>query len=143
VRGWQLKVGGSFEFESDRDLIMPDLQGQKNQQVAQFGEICLDFRTMELMRAGRPVEITLREFKVLKFLVSRPKVVISRQKLISSAWPKRQRSSYRTVDNCIAKLRQKIESNPECPVYLRTVHGVGYKFVPEQESSAGLELEKI
>ncbi|HLZ40980.1 MAG TPA: helix-turn-helix domain-containing protein [Candidatus Sulfotelmatobacter sp.] len=91
---------------------------------------------MELSRAGRPVEITLREFKVLKFLVSRPKVVVSRQKLISSAWPKRQRSSYRTVDNCIAKLRQKIESNPDCPVYLRTVHGAGYKFVPQEETVA-------
>lgn len=122
---------------------MPEFQAQKIQHVVQFGDLCLDFRTMELFRAGRPVEITLREFKVLKFMVSRPRVVVSRQKLISSAWPKRQRSSYRTVDNCIAKLRQKIESNPDCPVYLRTVHGVGYKFVPEQASSAGAEREKI
>jgi DNA-binding response OmpR family regulator len=115
---------------------MADLQARKVQQVARFGEVCLDFTTMELSRSGRPVEITLREFRVLKFLVCRPRVVISRQKLISSAWPKRQRSSYRTVDNCIAKLRQKIESNPDCPVFLRTVHGVGYKFVPEEDSGA-------
>jgi len=102
--------------------------------VTQFGEISLDFRKMELCRAGQPVDITLREFKVLKFLVSRPKIVVSRQRLISSAWPKRKRSSYRTVDNCIAKLRQKIESNPDCPVFIRTVHGVGYKFVPQEDS---------
>jgi DNA-binding response OmpR family regulator len=69
---------------------------------------------------------------VLKFLVSRPRVVISRQKLITSAWPKRKRSSYRTVDNCVARLRQKIENDPECPVLIRTVHGVGYKFVPQE-----------
>ena len=50
--------------------------------------------------------------------------------LIASAWPKRQRATCRTVDNCIAKLRQKIESNPECPVLIRTVRGIGYKFVP-------------
>jgi DNA-binding response OmpR family regulator len=111
---------------------------QKNHQVALFGEISLDFKTMELSRAGRPVEITLREFKVLKFLVSRPRIVVSRQKLISSAWPKRERSSYRTVDNCIAKLRQKIEKNPDCPVFLRTVHGVGYKFVPQEDSLSAL-----
>ena len=85
---------------------------------------------MELCRADRPVEITLQEFKVLKFFVSRPEVVVSRQKLISAVWPKRTRSSNRTVDNCIAKLRQKIEANPDCPVFLRTVYGVGYKFVP-------------
>jgi DNA-binding response OmpR family regulator len=114
---------------------MPDFQGQKVCQVAQFGDMSLDFKTMELYRGGRPVEITLREFKVLKFLVCRPRIVISRQKLISSAWPKRERSSYRTVDNCIAKLRQKIEANPNRPVFLQTVHGVGYKFVPQQDSN--------
>ena len=99
--------------------------------MAQFGEFSLDFRRMELCHADQPIELTLREFKVLKFLVSRPKVVVSRQRLIISAWPKRRRSSNRTVDNCIAKLRQKIESNPDCPVFIRTVHGVGYKFVPQ------------
>ncbi len=112
---------------------MNDLQDRSNGQVARFGQFSLDFRRMELCRADRPIALTLREFKVLKFLLCRPKVVISRQKLISSAWPKRERSSYRTVDNCIAKLRQKIEANPECPVFIRTVHGVGYKFVPRED----------
>ena len=115
------------------DLNMTDFQVKRISQVTQFGEISLDFRRMELCRAGQPVQITLREFKVLKFLVTRPKIVISRQRLISSAWPKRKRASYRTVDNCIAKLRQKIESNPDCPVFIRTVHGVGYKFVPQDD----------
>jgi len=115
------------------DLNMTDFQVKSISQATQFGEISLDFRRMELCRAGQPVQITLREFKVLKFLVSRPKIVISRQRLISSAWPKRKRASYRTVDNCIAKLRQKIESNPDCPVFIRTVHGVGYKFVPQDD----------
>src|SRR5579864_1153420 len=113
---------------------MSDFQVRSIDQVTQFGEISLDFRKMELCRRGHPVEITLREFKVLKFLVSRPKIVVSRQRLINSAWPKRSRSSYRTVDNCIAKLRQKIESNPDCPVFIRTVHGVGYKFVPQDDT---------
>jgi DNA-binding response OmpR family regulator len=114
---------------------MPDFQSRKIIQVAQFGEISLDFRKMELCRAGHPVGITLREFKVLKFLISRPKVVVSRQRLISSVWPKRKRASYRTVDNCIAKLRQKIERNPGRPLFIRTVHGVGYKFVPQDSRS--------
>jgi DNA-binding response OmpR family regulator len=121
---------------------MSDFSARTISQVAQFGEISLDFRRMELYRGGQPIEITLREFKVLKFLISRPKVVVSRQRLISSAWPKRKRSSYRTVDNCIAKLRQKIESNPDCPVFIRTVHGVGYKFVP-QETSRPLWLSLV
>jgi DNA-binding response OmpR family regulator len=113
---------------------MSGFQARRISQVAQFGDISLDFRKMELCRGGQPVGITLREFKVLKFLISRPKVVVSRQRLISSAWPKRKRTSYRTVDNCIAKLRQKIQSNPSCPVLIRTVHGVGYKFVPQENA---------
>jgi DNA-binding response OmpR family regulator len=87
---------------------------------------------MELCRSDQPVALTFQEFKVLKFLVSRPEVVISRRKLITAAWPKRERSSQRTVDNCIARLRQKIEINPADPVHLRTVHGVGYKFGPQE-----------
>jgi len=111
---------------------MTDIQFRKDNLVARFGEFSLDFQKMELCQADQPIGLTLREFKVLKFLVSRPRVVVSRQRLIGSAWPKRKRSSYRTVDNCIAKLRQKIESHPDCPVLIRTVHGVGYKFVPQE-----------
>ncbi len=109
-------------------MSMSDLHLSKASQGAHFGEFCLDFRKMELCRAGQPIRLTLREFKVLKFMTSRPGIVVSRQKLIGSAWPKRKRSSNRTVDNCIAKLRQKIEPNPDSPVLIRTVHGVGYKF---------------
>jgi DNA-binding response OmpR family regulator len=100
--------------------------------VAHFGEFSLDSQRMELCRADHPIGLTLLEFKVLKFLVSRPRIVASRQRLISSAWPKRKRASYRAVDNCIAALRQKIENHPDCPVLIRTVRGVGYKFVPQE-----------
>jgi DNA-binding response OmpR family regulator len=113
---------------------MSDFPAKRIDTVSEFGGISLDFRKMELRRSGQPVEITLREFKVLKFLVARPRIVVSRQRLLSSAWPKRKRASFRTVDNCIAKLRQKIETNPDCPVFIRTVHGVGYKFVPQDET---------
>jgi len=119
---------------------MKDRLARRTGQVAQFGNCSLDFQRMELCRAGEIVELTLRQFQVLKFLVTRPRVVISRQKLMLSAWPKRKRSSYRTVDNCIAKLRQKIENNPDCPILIRTVRGVGYKFVPfETEELAHVE----
>ncbi len=114
---------------------MTSFQVSKISQAARFGEIFLDFRKMELSRADQPVALTLLEFKVLKFLVSRPEMVISRQKLISAVWPRRKRSSHRTVDNCIAKLRRKIESDPDCPAFLQTVHGVGYKFVPNERTT--------
>lgn len=110
---------------------------RRSGQVARFGEISLDFRKMELQRAGQLVGLTLQEFKVLKFFVSRPECVFSREKLISAVWPSRKRSSDRTVDNYIAKLRQKLEKDPAHPVYFRTVHGVGYKFVPQARPRNG------
>jgi DNA-binding response OmpR family regulator len=114
---------------------MQTFQVSRISQEVRFGEISLDFRKMELRRADQPVGLTLQEFKVLRFFVSRPEVVVSRQKLITAVWPKRKRSSDRTVDNCIAKLRQKIERNPGCPIFIRTVHGVGYKFVPQENAN--------
>jgi DNA-binding response OmpR family regulator len=107
------------------ELAMPSMY-----QVAHVGKFSLDFQRMELCYSGQVVELTLRQFRILKCMVMRPGIVLSRQNLIASVWPKRQRSIYRTVDNCIAKLRQKIEHNPECPVLIRTVRGIGYKFVP-------------
>ena len=121
-------------------LNMKSFEVSRTGQLAQFGDILLDFRKMELRRSGQRVALTLREFRALKFLVCRPDVVISRRRLISAVWPKRERSGYRSVDNCIVKLRRKIESNPECPVFIRTVHGIGYKFVPE--ASAPFQPER-
>lgn len=117
-------------------LDMQTFQVRRISQGASFGEISLDFRTMELRRADQPVGLTLQEFKVLRFFVSRPEVVVSRQKLITAVWRKRKRASDRTVDNHIARLRQKIERDPAHPVYLLTVHGVGYKFVPGETAPA-------
>jgi DNA-binding response OmpR family regulator len=110
--------------------------------IARFGEFSLDFEKMELCRADEPVTLTLQEFKVLKVFVTKPEVVFSRLKLITSAWPKRKRSSHRTVDNCISKLRQKIEKDPTRPVFLLTVHGVGYKFVPRDRSFSVLRSDQ-
>jgi len=109
---------------------MTKTRARKASSVARFGECSLDLRKMELTRADQPVNLTWREFKVLKFLIERPEIVVSRQKLISALWPRRKRATNRTVDNCIVKLRQKIESNSDRPIFIRTVHGVGYKFVP-------------
>lgn len=111
---------------------MTGLQVRSVTQRVRFGEISLDFRKMQLCRLNQPIGLTLQEFKVLKFLVTRPELVISRRKLIAAVWPKKERTSDRTVDNHIARLRQKIEKDPAHPIYLQTVFGVGYKFVPRQ-----------
>ncbi len=95
-----------------------------------FGDICVDFGKLELTRAGRPVTLTPQEFKTLKFLLSNPERVISREELLNEVWGYENYPSTRTVDNHILRLRQKLERDPAFPVHFRTVHSVGYKFVP-------------
>lgn len=95
-----------------------------------FEEISIDFSKMELKRAGKPVEMTPQEFKILKYFAQNPERVISRDQLLNEVWGYNCYPTTRTVDNHILKLRQKLEEDPEKPTHFRTVHGVGYKFVP-------------
>lgn len=95
-----------------------------------FSDVSIDFGKMELKRAGNLVEMTPQEFKIVKYFAQHPERVISRDELLNEVWGYDCYPSTRTVDNHILKLRQKLEADPEHPVHFRTVHGVGYKFVP-------------
>ncbi len=98
--------------------------------VFTFGDVCVDFSKLELIRDGQKVTLTPQEFKTLKFLLTNPERVISRDELLNEVWGYENYPSTRTVDNHILRLRQKLERDPAFPVHFRTVHGVGYKFVP-------------
>jgi DNA-binding response OmpR family regulator len=95
-----------------------------------FDGISVDFTKMEVIRDGEPAVLTAQEFKALKFLIQNAERVISRDELLNEVWGYQNYPSTRTVDNHILKLRQKLERDPANPVHFRTVHGVGYKFVP-------------
>jgi DNA-binding response OmpR family regulator len=95
-----------------------------------FAGIVIDLRKMEVQRDGKIVVLTAQEFKTLQFLVQNADRVISRDELLNEVWGYQNYPSTRTVDNHILKLRQKLERDPASPVHFRTVHGMGYKFVP-------------
>jgi Transcriptional regulatory protein, C terminal len=97
---------------------------------ARFGEVEVDFRKMELRRAGKLVEATAQEFKTLRYFLLRPEVVITRSELLNEVWGYEHYPTTRTVDNRIMRLRHKLEIRPSQPVHFLTVHGAGYKFVP-------------
>jgi DNA-binding response OmpR family regulator len=101
-----------------------------------FADVSIDFSKMEVRRAGRPVVLTAQEFKILKFFVQNAERVISREELLNQVWGYSNYPSTRTVDNHILKLRQKLEGDPGFPVHFCTMHGVGYKFVPQPQPSA-------
>jgi hypothetical protein len=99
--------------------------------VAWFEDVCVDLAKMEVSRlSGEPITLTTQEFKTLKCFLSNPDRVFSRGELLNEAWGYENYPSTRTVDNHVLKLRQKLERDPARPVHFRTVHRVGYKFVP-------------
>jgi DNA-binding response OmpR family regulator len=94
-----------------------------------FGAVTLDFRAYEARRNGEPVELTRKEFGVLRLLIARAGQVLSRDELLNEVWGYEHYPTTRTVDNHVASLRAKLEDDPAQPRHLLTVHGVGYKLI--------------
>jgi DNA-binding response OmpR family regulator len=95
-----------------------------------FGGMDIDFRSYEARRNGEPVDMTRKEFAILRFLASRAGEVVTRDDLLNEVWGYESYPSSRTVDNHVAGLRAKLERDSSQPEHIKTVHGVGYKFVP-------------
>lgn len=95
-----------------------------------FDNVEIDFRRYEARRDGQAFEMTRKEFAILRFLASRSGEVVSRDELLNEVWGYESYPSSRTVDNHVAGLRAKLERDSSQPEHLKTVHGVGYKFVP-------------
>jgi DNA-binding response OmpR family regulator len=93
-----------------------------------FNDVEIDFGKYEARRAGRTLEMTRKEFQVLRYLASRPGRVVTREELLEAVWGYEKYPTTRTVDNHILSLRAKLEREPGKPGHLLTVHGVGYKW---------------
>lgn len=94
-----------------------------------FDNVTIDFKAYKAERDQKPLELSAREYRLLRYLVAKKGTVVTRDELLDEVWGYNSYPSTRTVDNHIARLRQKIEDNVECPRRILTVHGVGYKFV--------------
>jgi DNA-binding response OmpR family regulator len=96
-----------------------------------FGQVEIDFGRYTAQRCGRPVVMTRKEFALLRFLASREDTVATRDEILNKVWGMDSYPITRTVDNHISSLRSKLETDPARPAHIQTVHGVGYKFVPD------------
>jgi two-component system alkaline phosphatase synthesis response regulator PhoP len=94
-----------------------------------FGDVAIDFRKAEVTKSGHPLDLSAREFKLLRYFVEHRGAALSRDELLNEVWGYNAMPSTRTVDVHVAWLRQKIEDNPRHPEYIHTVHGLGYKFL--------------
>jgi two-component system, OmpR family, alkaline phosphatase synthesis response regulator PhoP len=93
-----------------------------------FGEVQVDFRRAEVLRAGEVVNLSAREFHLLRYLVEHRGETLSREQLLRDVWGYGPEVMTRTVDVHMVWLRQKLEQNPRLPEYLLTVRGLGYRF---------------
>ena len=91
-----------------------------------FGDIEVDLDGARVARGGRPVQLSAREFQLLRCLVQHAGSPVSRAELLDRVWGQEATPSPQTVDVHVAWLRRKLEADPRRPVLIRTVHGVGY-----------------
>jgi two-component system alkaline phosphatase synthesis response regulator PhoP len=94
----------------------------------QFGEVRVDFRRAEVTKAGQPIELSAREFQLLRYFIEHRGATLTREELLNEVWGYNAMPSTRTVDVHVAWLRQKIEPTPRHPRFILTIHGMGYKF---------------
>ena len=97
-------------------------------QVFEFGTVRVDWKNAAVTRAGKPVELSAREFQLLKYLVDHRGQTIPREDLLSKVWGYDANMNTRTVDVHMVWLRQKLEDNPRYPEHIVTIRGFGYRF---------------
>ncbi len=103
------------------------------------GGLTLDPTTHEVELTGRQVDLTAKEFELLRLLISHPNRVFTRDFLLEHIWGYDYYGSTRTVDMHISRLREKIEDDPASPTFIVTVRGVGYKFKGPEAGSGKRE----
>jgi DNA-binding response OmpR family regulator len=113
-----------------RTVLRRAQPGETRAERLSFGDVELDAATRDVRKAGRPVQLTLREFDLLCFLARHPRRVFSRDQLMSRVWGYEAAVDTATVTVHVRRLREKVETDPSNPRHLETVWGVGYRLAP-------------
>jgi len=93
-----------------------------------FGDVRVDFRKFEAHGAEGPIELTTREYALLRYLIEHRDEAVSRSEILKEVWGSAADVFPRTVDTHVANLRKKIESDPSKPRHIVGVRGIGYRF---------------
>jgi len=107
--------------------------GVEEETVRRIGDLEIDIRNRKISLAGNPVELTVKEFDLLKLFSSNPGRAYSRKELLELVWGYQFEGYDHTVNSHINRLRAKIEKDPANPGYIRTVWGYGYRFAESEE----------
>jgi DNA-binding response OmpR family regulator len=110
-----------------RALLRRAQKHSKAATILEFGDVKVDFVRQEAFRKNNPLHLTAKEFAMLRLMAEAEGQPISRERFLDLVWGYAAFPTTRTVDNHIASLRAKIETNPDEPKWINTVHGVGYR----------------
>jgi DNA-binding response OmpR family regulator len=123
------KPFGMLELIARVKALLRRIQRVTSIDEIKFSDVVVDFKAYRALKNQSPIELSAREYRLLRYLVSKQGSVVTRDELLDEVWGYNSYPTTRTVDNHIARLRQKIETNIDEPQHILTVHGVGYKFV--------------
>jgi DNA-binding response OmpR family regulator len=107
-----------------RTAVLP-----KDKEQHSFADVEVDLRRCRVLRAGKTLDISSKEFDLLKYFICHSGETLSRDRLLEDVWGYENYPTTRTVDTHLVRLRQKLEPDPDQPQYFLTVHGTGYRFV--------------
>ncbi len=113
-----------------RRINVPSVPDNESNTI-KIGEITINTESYELRKNGKAIDLTLREFELVKYLAEAPGRIFSREILLEKVWGYEYYGDMRTVDVTVRRLREKIEDDPSEPRYIMTRRGVGYYFSKE------------
>jgi len=100
----------------------------EDSEVIKQGDLELDLKSYVVRKNGKPLDLTFREFELLRYLAAQPGQVFTREKLLEEVWGYEYYGDIRTVDVTVRRLREKVEDDPANPEYIITKRGIGYYF---------------
>jgi len=101
-------------------------RARPNVRMLHLGAVTIDFEQLKASSGTEEIDLTHRDFEILKYLAERPNSIVSRNELLRAIWGYPDAANTRAVDHAIARLRKKIEDVPHKPRFIHTVHGDGY-----------------
>ena len=119
------------EIVSNNDLQEIQRPEKKKESKIKVGDLELDLDKFEVKVRGQVIDLTLREFEVLKFLAAQPGQVVTRETLLEKVWGYEYYGDIRTVDVTVRRIREKIEKDTSAPKILITKRSVGYYIAEE------------
>lgn len=123
------KPFGVMELAARVKALLRRANRVSKQDIIAIGDISLNTATREVKKNGKLVELTYKEYELLKLIIENPERVIGREEILSSVWGYDFTGETRTLDMHIRTLRQKLGDDAENPLYIKTIRGVGYRFV--------------